>query len=347
MQSHTTTFVTIEQAGAWVERRTWFDQNQATRLGLNKSTLDDIINKHRSGAVRFSAIVDGTRRTLDTEVIDDFIFEIVWLQTAGLFNASSQGNCKVRGRSIQVFLADKLTDLSCPSAQTVLCPVKQIPVNGYHRAVRQIQLSREDVTRTWPPRPTTNTPSPLAPIQRDDLMDALLLAASTVDFPSSAIAFFEIVRTSTSSLGSAPDIELEQVVSGECPVFWKCIQHCWSDSSAERKQRFSDFRHQEAIEFTFKENNRLFYKWDLILDGLLINMIGAGRPKSHAELLLRVQGIVASEDGGPGRTETDRHFKRFNRFFRATAGSGIQASSKGRPPRNAKTIRRPANRRSP
>jgi hypothetical protein len=348
MQNVTAKFVTIEQVGVWVERRHWFDQNQATRIGFIKGTLDEIINKHLSGAIPFSAIVDGTRCTLDTETAGDFIFEIVWLQRAGLFNAGSHGNCEVRGRSIQVFLADKLTDLSCPSAEIVRCPATHTAVNGYHRAVRQIRLNREDVLRSWPPRPTTTTSTSAIPVLRDELMDALLFAASSSDFPKSPIAFFDFLRQSISSLASLSHIELEQAIARECPGFWNWVQHRWSDvGSGEKRQQFSDLGKQKAPAYIFEENNRLFYNWSLIEDSLLINMVEAGRPESHAALLLRVQDIVASKDCGPGRTENDRHFKRYERFFRATAGTGIQAGAKTRSAKDANAVRRPANRRSP
>jgi hypothetical protein len=345
-QTEKPAFVTIEQVSVWIERRIWLDQSQATRLGFAKDTLDNIINRHMSGVIRLSAIVDGTRCTLDAEAAGDFIFEIIWSNRAGLFSAGSHGNCEVRGRSIQVFLAEKLADLSCPSAETIRSPGTQAPVNGYHRAVRQIRLNREDVVRNWLPRPASKISTSAIPILRDELLDALLLAASSSDFPKSAIGFFDLLRQSTSSFASVSDNELEQAIASECPRFWNWLQQCWSGVSLSQvRQQSSYVGGQKAPAYTFRENNRLFYDWNLIEDTLLINTIEDGRPESHAGLLLRVQDIVASKDCGPGRTENDRHFRRYERFFRATAGTGIQSSAKTRSTTAAKTVRRPANRR--
>jgi hypothetical protein len=326
MQRSNSTFVTIEQVGVWIEHHKWFDQNEATRIGFGKATLAQIIDKHLCGAIRFSAIVDGNRCTLDPISVGDFIFEIVWLQRAGLFHAGSRGNCEVRGRSIQVYLPDKISDLSCRSNELVCSPGQQVRVNGYHRVVRQIRVSREEAIAAWPAGPKSNAATHAVLARRNDLMDALLVAASDPSFPKSAVALFDVLRQSASSLSSLSDAELEQFISGECPRFWGWTRSYWSDPT-ERKKQLAHTGNPKAANYTFEEHGRLFYKWSLIEDSLLVSIAELGPLQSHGALLARVQKIVATKDSGPGRTENDRHFTRYRRFFRATAGGGIRAGA--------------------
>jgi hypothetical protein len=338
-------FVTLEQAGVWIESRKWFDHDEATRIGFARATLDEIINKHLHGAIQFSAIVDGSRCTLDAQDVGDFVFEIVWLARAGLFNVGSQGNCEVRGRSIQVFLPDKIGDLSSPSSQLVPSAAVPAGVNGYHRVIRQIRVGRQDVIKIWPARSVRYSPTTIAANNRDEVMDALLLAASNPSFPNDAASLFKVMKQTASSFSFASNIELEQFISDECPNFWAYIIDYWNNISTAKKAPVGSSKPKttDTTDYSFKEHGRLFYKWKIIEDRLLISMREAGCPESHGALHVRIQDIVSSENGGPGRTENDRHFKRYRRFFRATAGGGAQTRGDAQ---RAKAVRTPANRRS-
>jgi hypothetical protein len=340
MPSENSPFVTIEQAGIWIERRKWFDHNEATRIGFAQATLDDIIDRHLRGTIQFSAILDGSRCTLDALDVSDFVFEIIWLTRAGLFNAGSHGNCAVRGRSIQVFLPDKIVDLSCPSSELVRSAAVQAEVNGYHRVIQHIRVKRQQVIDNWSVKPIRNSSRPIVPSSRDDVIDALLLAVSDPNFPNNAVALFDMMRQAASALSSVSNTELERFISDECPDFWEFIKNHWNNIR-DGKKEYS--RKSKATDYIFKEHGRFFYKWNLIEDRLLISIREVGLPESHGALLVRVQDIVSSENGGPGRTENDRHFRRYKRFFQATAGEGTRAKANAR---GAKTVRTPANRRS-
>jgi hypothetical protein len=122
MHRSNTNFATIEQLGVWVECREWRKHDEATRIGFSEATLVDIIDKHLDSSIRLSAIVDGTRHVLEPEYVGDFIFDFIWLMRAGLYQMGTRGNLEIRGRSIQVFLPEKLVDLSCPSDQLVPSP---------------------------------------------------------------------------------------------------------------------------------------------------------------------------------------------------------------------------------
>jgi hypothetical protein len=342
MRSGLSTFVTIEQLGVWVERREWFDQNEATQIGFSKATLDGIIEKHSSGAIHLSAIVDGSRRTLDPAEVGDFIFDVAWLHRAGLYLVGSHGNCEVRGRSIQAFLSDKIVDHSCRSDQLVYSPEQPAGDTGYHRVLRGVRVERKMAMSAWPTAPKPNGSMAVALHLRHEIMDALLMTASSAIFPKSASEICELIRLSASSLSSFSNRDLEQFISRECPRFWSWSQGCWGNAAEKEKASTTK---PEAADYIFKKRNRLFFNWTLIEDNLLVNMAETGRPESHRALLDSIRKLISR--GGPGRTESDRRFKRYGRFFEATAGMGIGDSAKVRRSTVPKAVRRAANRRSP
>ncbi len=279
MQSARANFVTIEQLGVWIERRKWFDQSHATRLGFAKATLDEIIEEHRSGSIRLSAIVDGDRSLIERESIDDYIFEITWAVRAGLFVIGSNGNCEVRGRSIQVFLPEKLVDLGCRSSELVHSPSSPEGTIGYHRVLRQMRVKRQDAARTWPASRKPEAVQTAIQALRDQIVDVLLLTAGLPNFPTNSIALFDIIRQA-SSLSSLSNAELEQFISITFPKFWSLSEHRWK--KVGEKETGHPCQQQGVItSYSFKRNGRLSYDWPAIEDALLVDLLSLGLPPSH------------------------------------------------------------------
>jgi hypothetical protein len=232
MTSSNSTYVTVEQLGAWVECREWRDQGDATRIGFSERTLAEIIDRHLSGCIHLSAIVDGTRCLLQPEAVGDFIFDSIWLIRAGLYQFGTRGNLEIRGRSIQVFLPEKLVDLSCPSDQLVPSPNNPAGERGYHRVMRNIWVSRKEATEVWPSKPQPKPSNSPLTMWRNEIMDLLLVDVACPTFKNGAAALFTTVRMAILPLSSFADAEIEQLVSTEWPRFWS-----WQASVEWRPQR--------------------------------------------------------------------------------------------------------------
>jgi hypothetical protein len=226
----------------------------------------------------------------------------------------SSGNCEVRGRSIQAFLADKIVDHSCRSDQLVYSPEQPAGRTGYHRVLRGVRVERKMAMAAWPTAPRPNGSMAVAPHLRDEIMDAILRTASSTIFPQNATEICEQVRLSASSLSLLSNTDLEQFISRECPRFWSWSQGCWGNAAEKEKASASK---PQAADYILKKRNRVFSNWSLIEDNLLVNMAETGRPESHRALLDGIRQLISR--GGPGRTESDRRFKRYSRFFEATA----------------------------
>jgi hypothetical protein len=223
MTSSNSTFATLEQLGVWVERREWHNQGDATRIGFSEPTLAEIIDRHLSGCIRLSTIVDGTRSVLEPQVVGDFIFDFVWMQRAGLYLLGTRGNLEIRARSILVFLPEKLVDLSCPSDQLAPSPNEPAGVRGYHRVMRNIWISRREATDTWPPKPLIKPSNSPPAMWRNEILDLLFVDVASPIFQNSATALFTTVRKAASPLSSLADTEIEQLISTEWPRFRRIL----------------------------------------------------------------------------------------------------------------------------
>jgi hypothetical protein len=338
MPSAHANFVTVEQLGVWIERREWLDQTDATRVGFARATLNEILEKHCLGAIQFSAIVDGDRALIEHASIDDYIFEITWSVRAGLFLAGSQGNCEVRGRSIQVFLPEKLADLGWRSSELVHSPTLPEGAIGYHRVVRQIRVSQQQAVTTWP---FAAFP---ADAFRDQIVDLLLLVAGRPDFPTSSADLFDVVRAAP-LLMALSNADLERFISTNFPHFWSSLEFRW-EHGPEKAAKFLDHK-RERPTYGYKQKDRLFYDWPAIEDDLLVELLRQGLPLSHGALAKMVQNLVLNEQAGPTRSENDRHFKRYIGFYAGTAGTRANRPAPDRKSTDAKGIRRPANMRRP
>jgi hypothetical protein len=337
-------YVTIEQLGVWVERRDWLDQENATGIGFSETTLAEIIDNHISERIHLSAIVDGTRRVLEPEALDDFIFDFVWLKRAGLYRVGSRGNVQIRGRSIQVFLPEKLIDLTCPSDELVPAPSEPAGVKGYHRVMKHIRIPKKEAIENWPANPRLDPFATVIAQWRNDILDSLLVNAASPALQKSANTFFTLVRDAALPLSSLSEAEIEQFASTEWPRFWLWLKYRWS-GGGEGKASGSRHEIPEAIEYTFERAGQLRYNWCAIEDSLLVSVGEEGLPASHGLLAKRLQKIVSRTNGGPGRTDIDRHFKRYPRF-----SAGTKGGSKQRPPDPPQSemrigVRRGANRR--
>ena len=336
MQRAPAKFVTVEQLGVWIERREWFDQARATRMGFANATLNEIIEKHRSGAIQFSAIVDGERGQIDDQSIDDYVFETTWARRASLLMVGSGGNCEVRGRSIQVFLPEKLADHSRRSSELVHSPALPEGTVGYHRVVRNIRVNQHSAMRIWP-----HAASP-ADAFRDQIVDLLLLTAGTPNFPTNSVALFEIVRTGP-LLSAVSNTDLEQFIAANFPRFSSALECRWA-MSVDKAVKYSDDKLSETIAYSAHRNGRPHYDWVAIEDALLVRLLSQGLPRSHGSLARQLQDIVRNGKAGPGRTDTDKHFARYPGFFTATEGHTMRRVDRPKKA-DAKGMRRAANMR--
>ncbi len=176
-------------------------------------------------------------------------------------------------------------------------------------------------------------------------MDLLFLIAGRLDFPTNSADLFNVVRAAP-LLSALSNTELERFISVNFPHFWSSLECLWGQS-AEKSAKYLDRKRERPVAYSHKRKDRLFYDWPAIEDDLLVDLLHHGLPLSHGALAKRVQDLVLNGQGGPARSENDRHFKKYSGFYPATAGARGNWPPPSRKSTDAKGMRSPANMRRP
>jgi hypothetical protein len=138
----------LQEAAFWIETRT-LPLQRIRQIGT--ATLQELHRELRAGTLAASGCVDGSeRRTVSPEEWNDYRLHLKHVMFPNHHYMGSSGTPVIEVLSIRSFPAAALKDHAHPSGVRLPSARSRDGEPGYHRAITDVLLRREEVVQKWP-----------------------------------------------------------------------------------------------------------------------------------------------------------------------------------------------------